>query len=94
MTDTDLMAKEIEAQRIKLDQHRWIPVSERLPKDGEVLVLCEGKIFQVKINVTEDDEDGKLTRCGIRHLGTILLGLDECITHWKPVILPERALKG
>ena len=79
----------------------WIPVSERLPKKGKCLVLCEGKIHEVVIRVTEDEwEDAEgvsylkdTAACDIRHLGCVLLGHDECITHWKPIILPEQAIK-
>ena len=74
----------------------WIPVSERLPDEGECLVLCEGHIYEVKVRVSEDeweDKEGKTfleqtARCDILHLGTIIIGHDECITHWMPIVLP------
>ena len=66
--------------------NRWIPVTERLPDEGQVVVLCDRKVYEVKIRVTEDEDDVKLTKCDIRHLGCVLLGLDECITHWKPIV--------
>ncbi len=74
----------------------WIPVSERLPDEGECLVLCEGHIYEVKVRVSEDeweDKEGKTfleqtARCDIWHLGTIIIGHDECITHWMPIVLP------
>lgn len=91
-------------QRIKeletvLEQHRWIPVSEGLPEKGNCLVLCEGKVYEVKVRVSEDeweDSEGKSSlkltaKCDIGGLGCILIGHDVCITHWKPIILPEQS---
>lgn len=86
--------KELEAE---LEKHRWIPVNESLPKEGKYLVLCEGKIYEVKVRISEDeweDNEGKsfmqeTACCDIRGLGTVLIGHDICTTHWKPIILPE-----
>lgn len=81
----------------KLKQHRWIPVTERLPKEGKCLVLCEGKVYEVKVYISMDDwidNDGKrflkeIANCNIGHLGSILIGHDVCITHWKSITLPK-----
>ena len=89
----DKLMGEIEGLEAELHKHRWIPVSERLPEKGECLVLCEGKIRQVQIRIRTDDEDGKMTSCAISDLGCVYLGCDECITHWKPIILPEQTPK-
>lgn len=90
----NLIAEEFEKLQAEIERHRWIPVSERLPEKGECLVLCEGKIRQVQIRIRTDDEDGKMTSCAIRDLGCVYLGCDECITHWKPIILPDQAKEG
>jgi hypothetical protein len=71
------------------EKNRWIPVGERLPEAGQCLVLCDNKTFQVSIRVTEDDEDGIMVACGLRDYGTLYLGFDECITHWRPIDLPK-----
>lgn len=81
----------IEQLGTELEQHRWIPVNESLPKEGKCLVLCEEKVYEVKVRISEDeweDKKGKsfmqeTTYCDIRGLGCILIGHDACITHWK-----------
>lgn len=75
----------------------WIPVGERLPKAGYCLVLCEEHVYEVKVRVSNDEwEDVKgntfhkdTPKCNIEHLGSILIGEDNCITHWMPIVLPK-----
>lgn len=84
----------LDAKDEEIEKHRWIPVSERLPKQGSCLVLCEEKIYEVKIRVSEDeweDNEGKsflqaTAHCDIEHLGSVLIGHDGCITHWKEAL--------
>jgi len=96
------LLERIKELEVKLKQRHWIPVIESLPKEGKCLVLCEGKVYEVKVRISEDEEwedsSGKSFRqetafCDIRGLGSILIGHDECITHWKPIVLPEQTLK-
>jgi len=55
----------------ELEKHRWIPVSERLPEDGQyVLIVTDGGVDNVNWYATY-----------------------HTTTHWKPIILPEQALK-
>lgn len=92
----DMQAERIKELETELEKHRWIPVSEKLPEESCCLVLCEGKVYEVKVRVSNDeweDEEGKSSlkltaKCDIEHLGCILIGHDVCITHWKPIIVP------
>ena len=63
----------------ELDKHRWIPVTERLPKIGQEVLL-----YSVKF------EGSKL--CVLIWWREALEELVE-FTHWKPITLPEEALK-
>ncbi len=72
---------EIDQLKAELEKHRWIPVSERLPKEsGYYQVIRKGngwpttRIFYVgdKPEWTSGD----------------------IVTHWKDVILPEQALRS
>ncbi len=70
-------AKNIQAE---LDNHRWIPVEERLPeKHGRVLVVKAGTITALWL-IGKTFMQRKLWKY-------------RGITHWKPIILPEQALK-
>ncbi len=72
--------QQIKQLQAELDKHRWIPVSERLPENIPItLVLFDsGNIIQA-ICADWVNIEGKL---------------NEHITHWKPIILPEKTLKG
>ena len=62
----------------QLDKHRWIPVTERLPKKGDEVFVLGGKIGR--------------TGCwnGKSWIGFgITVRFKKAITHWKPIILPE-----
>ncbi len=88
----EVIGKEIERRwqlQAELDKHRWIPVSERLPKaenETYFFVLLgtfassgrwyNDKTFFVPGLVEE------VQSCG-----------DEGITHWKPIISPDQALQ-
>ena len=75
---------ELEAE---LEQHRWIPVAERLPvseNSRTVFVLAER-------------ETVKFCATGYYHGGEWTLFrqcYDYKITHWKPIILPEEKDNG
>ena len=68
--------------KAELDEHRWIPVSERLPE-----FIGEYQTFDMTIGYEILYFDGVLwcekdtTPC---HRNS-----QERITHWKPIILPE-----
>ena len=76
--------KELEA---KLEQHRWIPVSESLPKNVRTM--------WVLLNA---EATGTLTPgmgfCGDGIWEILTRGLLTEVTHWKEIILPDKALKG
>ncbi len=82
---------------------RWIPVNlgppydNRPKKSGKILVLTKKKeIFQVHITVGEDEfEQGDGTpimcpthSCFLPTYGNVLLGEDDCITHYRYITLP------
>ena len=71
----DDVIKYIEQLQAELEKHRWIPVSERLPESsGVVLVLLsDGNIIQA------------ISAYWVNYKGW----LNQSITHWKPIILPE-----
>ena len=100
--ENDKLRERIKELEAELERHCWIPVSKGLPEKGNCLVLCEGKIYEVKVRVSEDeweDSEGKSSlkltaKCDIGGLGCILIGHDICVTHWKTIILPKQTLKG
>ena len=87
------------------DADGWIPVNlgppydNRPKKSGKILVLTknEKKIFEVSVTVGEDEFEEKdctpvmcpTHRCYLPGYGSVLLGEDDCITHWKPRVLPK-----
>lgn len=74
----EFKALEEENERLKaeLEQHRWIPVSERLPDDDSphLFWLESGNVVQ------------GIPSC---ELGEHNPPLTHKATHWKPIILPE-----
>lgn len=80
-TDIERKAEQIDEQNKELEKHRWIPVSERLPEDDSSAYLFLHESGNVHQGIPSCDlygPDGKLW---------------HSITHWKPIILPEQALK-
>ncbi len=70
-----------ENKRLK-EQNRWIPVSERLPKEiesDEILFIAQGLIEAGEF------KNGLFWNNNGRDF--------ENITHWKPIILPAQALQ-
>ncbi len=58
----------------EVEQHRWIPVGERLPEEsGEYLVVRKGNRYPT----TREYEKG---------MGWVT---HDIVTHYKPIILPE-----
>ncbi|KKK81650.1 hypothetical protein LCGC14_2811340 [marine sediment metagenome] len=97
-----LEAKEKRIEELE-KKYRWIPVNlgppydNRPKKSGEILVLTKKKeIFQVHITVGEDEfEQGDGTSimcpthsCFLPTYGNVLLGEDDCITHYRYITLP------
>jgi len=62
----------------ELEQHRWIPVEERLPEEY-VIVCVRGKCGIGEARVVESE-------WFVRHM---CFGHDD-VTHWKPIILPRK----
>ncbi|KKM82685.1 hypothetical protein LCGC14_1317020 [marine sediment metagenome] len=76
----EVIGKEIERRwqlQAELDKHRWIPVSERLPKDEYDIFAYgyDGYGYKIVINTSYNLEFKKFRI------------LSE-VTHWKPIILP------
>lgn len=73
----------------ELEKHRWIPVSERLPEmSGQYLVMLNYDHPQnLSIHM-------KHPAVASYFKDDALWGTEKHITHWKPIILPEQALKG
>lgn len=86
---------DLQAEREKLKGelriHRWIPVSERLPKQW-----TESNYRSESVLVT-DGTDVWVT-CYQNNLSKWMSGRyspnPDGITHWKPVVLPKQVLKG
>ncbi len=71
-------AARVEQLEAELDKHRWIPVSERLPKD-EYSILAYGNDgfgYKIVANTSYNLEFKKFR-------------ILSKVTHWKPIILPE-----
>lgn len=91
--DIDRMAGQIEEQREEIKKHRWIPVNERLPTLEDA---CRGQ-------GERGCRDGTVDVIGVDEYGNVFganyypkmkvwnFGTEP--THWKPIILPEQALK-
>jgi hypothetical protein len=69
-------AETIEILQAELEQHRWIPVSESMPKQGQQVLLYWAKAT-LPLKITPVIWQSGRTK-------------NECITHWKPIILPKR----
>ncbi len=69
-----------EQLQAELDKYRWIPVSERLPKNANAVLLVWRNYFYIGCC-----RGGKFYIAG---------ELYTEVTHWKPIILPEQAKKG
>jgi hypothetical protein len=87
---------ELQAERIREleEQSRWIPVSERLPKvpvgppnasSEKVWLIWRGEAFK---GYYTNFEGWRI--CGAYKVPEY----QKEVTHWKPIILPEQALKG
>ena len=61
----------------QLAKHRWIPVSERLPKGGEHVLCCDGKHVWVSLMMCKTNSWYHNRE-------------NDTVTHWKPIILPEK----
>lgn len=75
--------KELEAS---LEQHRWIPVSERLPEKEQKNSVMSKEVF------VSDGREVWKARCvvsGKRWSYTNSPSATLPITHWKPIILPK-----
>lgn len=69
----------------ELEKHRWIPVSERLPEDGQ---FCHLYMPEFNSNCPQKGwylPDKKVWM-------TLLKSHNRTrkVTHWKPIILPEK----
>ena len=80
----DLLDK-VEQLQAELDKHRWIPVRERLPEEHEDIVVCYKHHFNQQSFPNMPD--------ALRIIDTSYykdrFELEEEVTHWKPIILPE-----
>ena len=64
---------------------RWIPVSEELPEDGEIVLIT---IEDCHIDVVVGIFNGKEWMCRLYvptgHTDFIIYGIDK-VTHWRPI---------
>ncbi len=74
------LTMKIKQLQAEIAEHRWIPVSERLPEKDvcdDVLFIIEGLVeageFKNGLFLDNNGRDSK----------------EEIVTHWKPIILPE-----
>jgi hypothetical protein len=84
---TQLTALQAENERLR-EAQRWIPVSERLPKDGEFVLCCIGKIPTFGLCIYNSPEmliENK-DECWYYELDSEYLK-NTLISHWMP--LPE-----
>ena len=87
--DAELIVKlqaEIKGLREEL---RWIPVSERLPENDEEVIILAGDVKTPYI--ANALLKGAIWH--IRHPNGIILAASWEITHWKPITLPDQALR-
>lgn len=71
-------------------QHRWIPVSERLPEFGDhCLFVMPTSIDEVVAGFVSDERETRFQDSSICDLYGDAIGYDaDCITFWKPLKLP------
>ena len=86
-----LAKEQMDAYQAELDKHRWIPVTERLPKEG-YLWFCYEKTgytydgyYQPQYKLWE-----MFDPCG----GYSKIDVGSPPTHWKEIILPDQALQN
>jgi len=86
----EMWKKQAEQFQAELDKYRWIPVNERLPelKDRNKWSI---EIDDGTINVIGWDNDVVFITNYFPKMG-VWNGLTPVL--WKPIILPEQALKG
>jgi len=87
-TQLDQQAKnamnQIEILTTELDQHRWIPVEERLPELHEPCLVYDNE----NIYVAERHKYTNSEKVGW-YGANITWKVEENITHWKPIELPQ-----
>ena len=79
---------EAEAKRLQaeVEQHRWIPVSERLPKNTDDVWVCSTKVKTLrKFGIGFYSKDCNKWIWFDR--------TPDVPTHWKPIVLPGQALQ-
>ena len=86
--DTGLTPEEIE--RLK-EQHRWIPVDERLPEDDNYILLSFSNFSLPLIGRYEADNDGGgAFYLGDNDEGDTCLSEDLYVNAWQPLPEPYR----
>ena len=95
--DVVLVPKKIydqfEKLRAELEQHRWISVNEKLPeKNGHYLAGDKNTVGEAYWTGEKKKWKFLGTTCEFT-FDTDVIITDRFPTHWKPIILPEQALK-
>ncbi len=75
-----------EVERLK-ELYRWIPVEERLPESNLQVNICE-----VSPSITWRSV-GRYNTFGMKRWRCQDSVVSPAVTHWKPIILPERKEK-
>ena len=73
----------------ELEKHRWIPVSEGLPKNSNpVLLFCDQQVVSGYLDRFEEPIKWQLYTKGHRDY------YQDKVTHWKSLTLPETEVQG
>lgn len=96
LLDVEAENKALQAEnKLLKEENRWIPISERLPEyieglnQSERIFILDGKRVCVGGYHNEKFEYWGGSWCNLDNKNS-----QDSITHWKPIILPEQALKG
>ena len=78
-TQVEQLTKDLEAER---EKNRWIPVSERLPEKDIDCLCFEGKFAGLGYYGRNSNT--------LRMQWQVNGFVSKYVTHWKPIILPEK----
>ncbi len=82
-----LLVQKILETEAELDKHRWIPVSERLPKDDHQVWI----LYDISEYTYNAYYDSVYNNWHIFDYSGGYKKAEDKPTHWKPIILPKGA---